>query len=264
MKGLTSIFETDSKHIKILLVLFLIVYHVTLFFSLSHQPALLRDSEEYINSSKSFEINKNFYSGSQSGEVDYRLYSKRTPFYPVVLFGFRSLNIHFNFIYLLQLFLGLFNIYLALILLRQLIAKPSLAFIFLTIFILLTPSQFIYSQFIMADLWLQSFIMICIVSFAIFIKTRNSNWLIWLIVFSTLAALTKPIFLFASFGIATFCLFVFVKQKHRKLLTIFIILPFFSWFVISAQNKKLTGVFHYSSIGYINLLHYNTNLYSND
>ena len=65
MKGLTSIFETDSKHIKILLVLFLIVYHVTLFFSLSHQPALLRDSEEYINSSKSFEINKNFYSGSQ-------------------------------------------------------------------------------------------------------------------------------------------------------------------------------------------------------
>ena len=141
MNGLTSIFENDSKKIRIILVLFLIVYHFVLFFSLSNQPVLLRDSEEYISSSKSFEINKTFYAGPQSAEVDYRLYSKRTPFYPIVLYTFRSLNLHLNFVYLLQLFLGLFNIYLALILLKQLIKKHSLAYIFLAFFILLTPSQ---------------------------------------------------------------------------------------------------------------------------
>ena len=263
MKGLTSIFENDSKKTRILLILFLIVYHLAFFYSLSNQPVLLRDSEEYISSSKSFEINDNFYSGPRSTEVDYRLFSKRTPFYPVVLYGFRSLNLHLNFVYLLQLFLGLFNIYLALILLKQLVTKPSLAYIFLAFFILLTPSQFIYSQFIMADLWLQSFIMICIVSFAFYLKSQNSIWLIWLLLFSTLAALTKPIFLFASFGIAVFCLYILIKQKHRKLLTVLSILPFLSWFTICKQNEKLTGVFHYSSIGYINLLHYNTNLYLN-
>lgn len=263
MNGLTSIFENDSKKIKIILVLFLIVYHFVLFFSLSNQPVLLRDSEEYISSSKSFEINKTFYAGPQSAEVDYRLYSKRTPFYPIILYTFRSLNLHLNFVYLLQLFLGLFNIYLALILLKQLIKKPSLAYIFLAFFILLTPSQFIYSQFIMADLWLQSFVMICIVSFAFYIKSKNSVWLISLILFSTLAALTKPIFLFASFGIALYSLIVVIKQNHSKLLIILVLLPFLSWFAICKQNKKLTEVFHYSSIGYINLLHYNTNLYLN-
>lgn len=263
MNGLTSIFENDSKNIRIILVLFLIVYHFVLFFSLSNQPVLLRDSEEYISSSKSFEINKTFYAGPQSAEVDYRLYSKRTPFYPIVLYTFRSLNLHLNFVYLLQLFLGLFNIYLALILLKQLIKKHSLAYIFLAFFILLTPSQFIYSQFIMADLWLQSFIMICIVSFAFYIKSKNSVWLISLILFSTLAALTKPIFLLASFGIALYSLIIVIKQNHSKLLTILVIIPFLSWFAICKQNKKLTEVFHYSSIGYINLLHYNTNLYLN-
>lgn len=263
MNGLTSIFENDSKKIRIILVLFLIVYHFVLFFSLSNQPVLLRDSEEYISSSKSFEINKTFYAGPQSAEVDYRLYSKRTPFYPIVLYTFRSLNLHLNFVYLLQLFLGVFNIYLALILLKQLIKKHSLAYIFLAFFILLTPSQFIYSQFIMADLWLQSFIMICIVSFAFYIKSKKSVWLISLILFSTLAALTKPIFLLASFGIALYSLIVMIKQNHSKLLTILVLLPFISWFAICKQNKKLTEVFHYSSIGYINLLHYNTNLYLN-
>ena len=263
MNGLTSIFENDSKKIRIILVLFLIVYHFVLFFSLSNQPVLLRDSEEYISSSKSFEINKTFYAGPQSAEVDYRLYSKRTPFYPIVLYTFRSLNLHLNFVYLLQLFLGLFNIYLALILLKQLIKKHSLAYIFLAFFILLTPSQFIYSQFIMADLWLQSFIMICIVSFAFYIKSKKSIWLISLILFSTLAALTKPIFLLASFGISLYSLIIVIKQNHSKLLTILVIIPFLSWFAICKQNEKLTEVFHYSSIGYINLLHYNTNLYLN-
>ncbi len=263
MNGLTSIFENDSKKIRIILVLFLIVYHFVLFFSLSNQPVLLRDSEEYISSSKSFEINKTFYAGPQSAEVDYRLYSKRTPFYPIVLYTFRSLNLHLNFVYLLQLFLGLFNIYLALILLKQLIKKHSLAYIFLAFFILLTPSQFIYSQFIMADLWLQSFIMICIVSFAFYIKSKKSIWLISLILFSTLAALTKPIFLLASFVISLYSLIIVIKQNHSKLLTILVIIPFLSWFAICKQNEKLTEVFHYSSIGYINLLHYNTNLYLN-
>ena len=222
---------------------------------------MLRDSEEYLNSSESFETQHNFYAGPQSPEPDYRLYSKRTPFYPLVLYTFRLLNLHWNLVYLLQAFLGLFNIYLAFILLSQLIKNNGKSLVLLTLFILFTPSQFIYSQFIMADLWLQMFVMLCMVSFAGFVKTRHSIWLVSLLLFSIFAALTKPVFLFASFGVAVYCLYYFIVQNHHRVLIILTVLPFFTWFAVSSKNEKLTGVFHYSSIGYINLLQYNTNLY---
>lgn len=243
--------------------LFLIVYHLALFYSLSHEPVLLRDSEEYLNSSKSFITNGNFYAGTQNTETDYRLYSKRTPLYPLILSGFYSLNLHWNFVYVLQVFLGLFNIFLALLLFNQLVKERLSGYFLFSVFLLFTPSQFIYSQFIMADLWLQTFIMICLLSYALFLKTKNSVWLVSLILFSTLAALTKPVFLLALFAVAAVCLYYFIRQKGQKLLVFVVLIPFFSWYSISSQNQKLTGVFHYSSIGYINLLHYNTNLYLN-
>ena len=248
---------------KIILVFFLVIYHAALFYSLSNQPVLLRDSEEYIHSAISFETNGNFYAGPQTEEKDYRLYTKRTPLYPLVLYTFRALNLHWNYIYILQVFLGLFNIYLAFLLLKPLIKKTFIPYMFLAILILFTPSQFIYSQFIMADLWLQTFIMICVLTFALFMKTRNSIWLIGLVIFLTLAALAKPVFLFASFAVAIMCLYFFLFQKKQRAWAVIAVLPFLSWFALSSQNEKLTNVFHYSSIGNINLLHYNTQLYLN-
>jgi len=263
MAGFLSRFGKDAKKIGFLLLLVLGLYHLALYYSLSHQPVLLSDSEEYIHSAQSFEKSNTFYAGSQGDELDYRLFSKRTPFYPIVLSGFHCLNLHWNFVYLLQLFLGFFNVYLSFILLSGFLKNTLKSYIFLTVFIVFTPSQFIYSQFIMADLWLQSFIMIGLVSFAKFCKTKQSYWLVIIIIISTLAALTKPVFLIASFLIAMACFWYFLKQKGYKYLAIVALIPFICWYGVSYQNRKLTGVFHYSSIGYINLLHYNTNLYLN-
>lgn len=263
MADFLSRFGKYSKKIGFLLLLILGIYHFALFYSLSNEPVLLSDSEEYIHSAQSFEKSNTFYAGFQGDELDYRLYSKRTPFYPLVLSGFHGLNLHWNFVYLFQLFLGFFNVYLAFTLLSIFFKNTSKPYIFLTAFIVFTPSQFIYSQFIMADLWLQSFIMIGLVSFTKFCKTKQSYWLFIIIIISTIAALTKPVFLIASFLIATACLWYFLKQKGKKYLAIMIVIPFISWYGVSYHNTKLTGVFHYSSIGYINLLHYNTNLYLN-
>jgi len=247
----------------LILLSFLVVYHITLIYSLSHEPVKLRDSEEYINSSISFARQKNFYAGDIQSNPDIRLYSKRTPFYPFLLFSLRSLGLHLNIIYIIQIFIGLINIWLAIVLLKALQIKKKLAFIILAFFIFFTPSQFIYSQFIMADIWLQLFIMMLMVAFAKYFKTKKHLWLACIIIISTLAALTKPIFLPASLLLSVLCAFLFLKNKPITFHFTFIFLPLLSWFVVCKKNEKLTSVYHYSSIGYINLLHYNTNLYLN-
>ncbi len=259
--GLSTIFHNNALKIKGLLLFFVIVYHGFLFYSLKHEPVNLRDSIEYINSASNFSTEANFYAGPQSTERDFRLYSKRTPIYPLVLHGIYSLHLHRNFIYLLQIFIGLSSIFMAFIFMARFFKNSGLAFLLLTIFLLFTPSQFIYSQFIMADLWLQFFVMLCILSYFQFHKTQQYGWLISLLIFSTCAALTKPVFLLASFAIGLFCLLHFIKTKKYRWVILFSLIPFLSWALVCNKNKKLTGVLHYSSIGYINLLHYNTNLY---
>jgi len=263
MDGLNAIFGHNTRAIKIIILLFLIVYHFTVFYSLSHEPVLLQDSEEYLNSANSFEDNKTFYSGSDINKADYRHFSKRTPLYPLVLYSFIKANLHINFVYLLQLFIGLFNIFLAFILLSLFFSKRSTPYYVLALFILFTPAQFIYSQFIMADLWLQTFVMMCMLGLAQFVRWGKSPWLLVAMISSVLAALTKPVFLIACLLISVYYLYYFLVKARRKWLSFLIVIPIFCWYSVSSNNQKLTGLFHYSSIGYINILHYNVNLYLN-
>jgi len=262
MTGITSLFNNNSKTIKQILLVFLVVFHFTMFYSLRNEPVQLRDSEEYIHSAENYYIYGNFYAGIHNAETDYRLFSKRTPLYPLILVSFKALNIHPNYIYIVQTFLGLLNIFLALVLLRMLLPSKRASYILLGVFILLTPSQFIYSQFIMADLWLQTLVMVLMVSLARYLETNNKKWILTCIITGTLCALIKPVFLPASFIIGLIGLFIFLKEKIY-FFTLITLIPFFSWYMLSSKNEKLTGVFHYSSIGSMNLLHYNTNLYLN-
>jgi hypothetical protein len=262
MSGITSLFNQDSKRIKQILLVLLVVFHLALFYSISNEPVRLRDSEEYIHSAENFYKYGNFYAGPHKGYDDYRLFSKRTPLYPIIIFCFKALNIHPNYIYIIQAFLGLLNIFLAMVLLRMLLPGKRAPYVFLGILILLTPSQFIYSQFIMADLWLQTLVMVVMVSVAKYLESNHKNWILLAILSATLGALIKPVFLPASFIIGLIGLYLLFKNK----LYVWILaaaIPFLSWYLVSSKNQKLTGVFHYSSIGNMNLLHYNTNLYLN-
>ncbi len=261
MRSLSTLFHKNSLNIKWILLFFVIVYHGFLFYSLKHQPVNLRDSVEYLNSASSFEDEANFYAGPPSADRDYRLYSKRTPLYPLVLHSLNKLHLHRNYIYLLQLFLGLSSILLTFIFISHFVKKTFFPYLFLSIFLIFTPSQFIYSQFIMADLWLQFFVMLVLFSYLQFHKTQRIAWLIGIVIWSTLAALTKPVFLLASFGCSLVFVWHIIKNKRKQWVVLVALVPFLSWGLICNQNNKWTGVFHYSSIGYINLLHYNTNLY---
>lgn len=248
---------------KFVILIFLIVFHFALFYSLSMEPLNMRDSQEYINSSISYKINDNFYAGELGDNTDFRLFGKRTPFYPLVLFVFNILNLNLNLVFILQIFIALFNIYLTLKLLQFLSNHHRKPLYFFTFFLLFTPSLFIYSLVVMADIWLQFFVTICFWAFVEFIKTKHSYWIVLLIIASTFAALTKPVFLLFSLITAVWSSYYFLVKSRNKVLFLVSLVPIISWYIISNQNQKNTGVFHYSSIGYINLLHYNTNLFLN-
>ena len=243
MKGIFSIFEKDAKKIQYFMVLFLLIYHFALFYSLSNEPVKLSDSKEYINAAQSFNQAHNFYSGNTLDGLDYRMFTKRTPFYPLVLSTLYFFNWHINYIYIFQIFLGLINIMFGFLLLKKLINFNSISVILFTVFVVLTPSQFIYSQFIMADLWLQTFVMLCAISILLFYENKKAIWLVILLFFSVLAALTKPVFLLASLVISVWCFSQFIKIKCSKsilffALTIGIFGIFGKWFDFHGAGVK--------------------------
>ncbi|MCC6722540.1 MAG: hypothetical protein IT243_10090 [Bacteroidia bacterium] len=263
MDNVSNINSKKSNHRLVILIL-LIIYHLVLIYTLSHESAYISDSQEYINSSINYKENGNFYSGSSNSKTDYRLFSKRTPLYPLILYFFNKLNLILNLVFVLQIFIGLFNIYISIKLLNYLSQNYKLRYIFYILFILFTPAQFIYSMLIMADIWLQFFIMLSFWFFVEFYKTKHSFWLILILISVTLAALTKPVFLIFSILTAIVSMYYFLVKSRHKILILISLLPIISWYGVSMKNKINTGVFHYSSIGYINLLHYNTNLFLNN
>ena len=262
MKGITSVFGEQAGRVKFLLLFFMVVFHIFFVYTLLNKPVILRDSEEYIHSSNNFEKQGNFYAGSLEEPLDYRLFSKRTPFYPLLLWVMRKFHIP-GYLFLLQAFIGLLNVLLGFYLLRKIIPGKKLPLIIFSAFILTTPAQFIYSQLVMSDLWLQLFVMIGLLVLLRYLEKSHPLDMAILIICSVIAALIKPVMLPASLLISVFCIYRMIKQKHSKWYFIFILLPWVNWYALSKRNEKLTGVFHYSSIGYINLLHYNTNIYLN-
>lgn len=250
----------ESKWINRVLVLFMLVFQAALFYSLVNGPVILQDSEEFLNSSLSFQKDDNFYSGPRNQPLDYRQFSKRTPLYPLLISSLQSNHLHINYLFIIQIFIQLASLFIGFILLKNIHPQGKLPIVIMSVFILFTPSLFIYTQFIMADVWLQLFCMLTALSLLKYLQKRNIQSMIALILFSTLAALTKPVFLIASFALAILCGYHVVKST-KKFWIILCFTPFVSWYSISNMNKHLTSVFHYSSIGYINLLHYNTNLF---
>jgi len=250
----------ESKLINRFLFFFMVVLQAALFYSFVNGPVILQDSEEFLNSSFSFQSDENFYSGQRNQPADYRLFSKRTPFYPLVISALQANHIHLNYIYIVQLFLVLFSIFIGFILLKRVYPHGKIPIWTTSVLILITPSMFIYSQFIMADIWLQLFIMLTALSYVNYLLKKEVKWILATLIFSTLAALTKPVFLPASFAFSLLGGYHLVRS-NKKYFFALCLLPFLSWYGISRINKRLTGVFHYSSIGYINLLHYNTNLF---
>lgn len=233
----------------LLLLIVLEILTVFVFRTLTPKPEIY-DSVEYINLANNLEGEGLYYSGSQSTNLDYRLFSKRTLGYPFFL-QLQWLNN--SVVSALQALLVLFVYFLGLILLRQLSGSNPPVLIYTAAFSTLL-AIFCHAGFILSDLLLTVIVTLAVLVF--YSKTiKEKNWslsILW-----TIGLLIKPVLLPTLILIPLVLIFKFIKNKFSAL---WFVLPILAFASVSYINRCNTGQFEYSSISTINLAQYNAKL----
>lgn len=208
----------------------------------------LPDSDDYFATAELLKSGAYFSSTSDFNEAT--LLTKRPFLYPLLLLfpGFSNDLV----IILLQTVLGFFNIYLILRLFQKLGGK---SFGRLSIFILLTPSIFIYTHLIMTEVLAMTLFLLLAL---LLIHPLNKKNIIGIQFILTALIFLKPAFYLFSFVNLIFFIFYFVRTK---MFSFSVLIPLLFTIGYMGFNKERTGYFHFSSMQNINLIDYNLYLF---
>jgi len=219
-----------------------------------------KDSHEYLLAGQNFWSNGHFYIYSFQEPFDFRGFTKRPPLYPLIISFFDSWN-GLDILRFIQNGLSFFSVFFFYKSISnwnkrfQIFSRKHVWVVLITI--LLSTSQFIYSNLFMTEIWLQVFLML-----TLSLSLRKSHsWLSFFFLIFLLCGLVllKPIALFLPF---LFVLFVRPNMGYRSIFLF--IIPLILVVKISIGNQKKYGVLEYSSIAKINKVYYNTQLFIND
>ncbi len=236
-----------------------IVIHLVFFGKqLIFEHSLLQDSKEYLYAAENLIHSHTLYAGDLSEKFNPNFLTKRPVLFPLIiaffkLISFGNPSLFWFLILLIQNIISLYCIKLVekIILHFKGAFNYKIAFIFL----LFTPAQAIYANFIMSEIWLQ-LILVYILNCLIFNQENLKK--IGLLSGLCIAAIAlKPVMIFLAFCLPLFTLFL-LKTKTKALHLVVSLLPVLFVFTVSKWNEKRTGYFQYSSISTINLLQYNT------
>ncbi len=230
--------------------------HLLFFFiQQERQGYYLPDSYEYAKEAYNLIDHGVLYCGELDDSINFDLFTKRAPVYPVLLafciqlFGSELAIIGF------QIVLSLFNVLLVLNLLK--LFGISYRYRLTFFFLLLYPAQFMYVNWIMTEILFQSCLLLMLTSVIKWQKTGNYAWL-WLYLLTFLLGIfTKPIlylFIIPSAGI----LLYLGRDQLKVALMCTVLIPVFLVGMYMQWNYARTGFFHFSSIQNFNLLHHTT------
>ncbi len=246
--------------IKNLFILIIACSILAIAISLTKAQPVVNDSLEYQNLANNLISNNLYFSGNAQTDVDYRLFSKRTPGYALFL-AFQKNQIA---LLIAQVFCYLLLVLLGLKLLSQFTPTQLSKKLYL-VFVLFSPVLLLHSQLKLSDLLLS---IIILISLTIWFENRvqvKNKWRM-IFVFWAIGLLIKPVILPSLILLPFVALYLFIKSR---IFTKLVILPIAIWASICYLNYTTTSVFEYSSISTINLAHYNAKLtiaskYGND
>jgi len=231
-------------------------YSFVLVYTLHHpQIAFTGDAGEYVAAAQNIIKNHVVYCGDYGKEIRYDLFSRRPPFYPLLIAVALKVANSPLLILLFQMALTLLS---GIVIFRMLNLQnvSSSVKILVTACFLLYPSQIIFTNFIMSEIVLQCCLLLsfyCLFQYGI---TRGFFYLLLFNLCLAIAVLTKPVMLY--FCIVNVLLHGWLYYKHRnKIILLFPLMLFMVIGLWSFRNYQLSGVFHYSSIKNHNLLQYN-------
>jgi hypothetical protein len=246
--------------IKNLFILIIACSILAIAISLTKAEPVVNDSVEYQNLADNLTLNNLYFSGNAKTDVDYRLFSKRTPGYAIFL-AFQKNKVS---LLIAQVLCYLLLVILGLKLLPE-FTKTQFSKKMYLVFVLFTPVLLFHSQLKLSDLLLSIITLICItIWFENRVQVKNKWRMIF--VFWAIGLLVKPVLLPSLLLLPFIALYLLFKSKtFTKLL----VLPVVVWASVCFINFNNTSVFEYSSISTINLAHYNAKLtiaskYGND
>ncbi|MBN1155344.1 hypothetical protein JXB12_10545 [candidate division KSB1 bacterium] len=218
------------------------------------QISTVGDAQEYIKCAENTIDHGLFYCGDLDQEIDYDLFTRRTPFYPLILIIFLKLTHSIRYVLFFQTFLVFINAYLLLkiLMLRNTGKRYSYPVIAVYLFY---PSQWIFSTIVMTEIVLQFLLLASFYLLFKFELVRSSKLLIVYNMILALAVLTKPVLLYVWILNLVFHLVLAGKKsRHLVAYSLIALVAIGLW---SYRNYRATGVYHYSSIKMHNLLNYN-------
>jgi len=237
--------ESEFKKYFLLLSFFMLVF---LGLRIAQGDFRLPDSDDYFTTAELLKSGEYFSPTSDFAKGT--LLTKRPFLYPLLILfpGFSNDLV----IILLQTLVGFFNIYLILRLFQKLGGK---SFRLLSIFILLTPSIFIYTHLIMTEVLVM---MLLLLLALLLIAPLNAKKMLLIQLILTALIFLKPAFYLFSF--ANIILFGFYFIKTRTF-SFSVLIPLLFTIGYMGFNKERTGYFHFSSMQNINLIDYNLYLF---
>lgn len=236
-------------------ILIILLHALAFSYQLIHETPYLTDSKGYLQEAENIRTHFIFYCNSLSEPTDLRAFSMRPPLYPLFLAIIKSVWNSDLFVLFCQNLLSFFNFWLIFKLLKptQLIQNQ---YIYLLLAILFFPAQALYANLIMAEILLQTLLVLFFYAAIQFIRSKHFKHFALVALWLSLAILTKPVMQFFALIYLAGAIYFTFKEKQKKLL-IAGILPLFVILAFSYRNYIQTGYFHFSSIKEINLLHYN-------
>nr|WP_281397749.1 glycosyltransferase family 39 protein [Winogradskyella flava] len=215
---------------------------------------VLRDSSEYFNLAKNIISDFQFYSGDLSESINPEFYTKRPPLYSLFIIlatGFLNSKIS---ILCIQSVLSVSSILITKSIFESYFGKANSLVLFL--FIISSLNQFIYSNLLMSEIFLQFLIVITIYVLHKFLTKKSSKYLIFYQILVALLFLAKPVFYLFVFPNIVITYYISRRINYKRGV-IYSIIPLLALFLYCQWNFKRTGAYNFSSIQQYNIVNYN-------
>lgn len=212
----------------------------------SPEIRLLPDSFEYLRAAENMRDHGVFYSGPLNREIDFSLYTRRPPGYPVLIMLLSMVLPSASLIAAFQaamVFLGGYFLWE----INRGIGIPSRFNIIALAVYLLYPGQVIYSQMIMAETILQFFLLASVWFLLGFLKHESAIHIIGANLCLGAAVMCKPVMLY--FWVPSLLLHLLLFKKYpKKIIIASLFIPLAASSLWSLRNYQVTGVYHFSSL----------------
>lgn len=220
--------------------------------------SLLQDSREYLYAADNLLNKHTLYAWNLNHAWNPDWLSKRPFLYPLILAFFKLLSfgnsqLFFFLIYLVQNIISILSLKMILDVADK--KGISVKWTYAGIYMLFSLSQYIYSNMIMSEIWLQ-FCMVAIIRILCCRALNNRNLLLTSLLIIAGMSL-KPVLQFCAILFPL----IYILYHFKKLSlssAVISLLPILFYISVSFWNQSRSNYFHYSSIRNINLLHYNT------